>query len=602
MQFTMTIREGAAAVSGISALICGNSDYRVLIDYDAEWESRVRFLYVEIIRADGSETRFFPVPNNAVNLPAIRGAESLRLWLVGTALGVTVQSGKASLPCEPCITDTQASTFPDYFDVYNAVMQYAADVRAGISAEALEAELDAIRTHTAQPVPDSEYRTAVEADCAESGLSGTVTLPSGAAFTFTEDDILADSFGISANALTDDFLLPGGVPSAELSCTFAGSLAALDLSGASITADYTVQTHLCRRYALLLGTFRVREAQKAGTNQLQITAYDAMMQLDDIPVRELDITADTAYTPQEIIVMIAEKSGIPYTGSTADFVNSSRTFILSALDDTIETLRDLLMYTVQILCCCAFIGRDGGLHLSPVVYTEPSCTAGERQIMQSQVSAKRYQLGKIAAIVQQDADGVRTAKTLHRQTYWADGVSADLAENPLLRTLSTDADFWAIANVMLLNLCDALDFAAYDPAEITQTSDPATELMQWREYVTRSGTVHIPVTAYDWTFHGGISVTASGSEAIAGIQKTQAQKIASGERTSGTVGTITNVRREILLRLLQSHGNAAMEQYSNQVLSHFSYAELLQTAVPMTHAEMAQYTHAQLAELQQGQI
>ena len=602
MNFTLTIREKAASVSGISALICGNSDYRAVIDYDAEWETMTLFLYVEIIRADGSETRFFPVPNNAVNLPAIHGAESLRLWLSGTALGVTVQSSKAELICEPCVTDPQAHTFPDYFDIYNAIMQYAADVRSGASASVLEAELEAIREHTAQPVPESEYTAAMDADCVESRIRGTVKLPSGAVFAFTEDDILADSFGISANAMTGDFLLPGGVPSSELSCVFTGDRAAIDMSGAEITASYEVQTHLSRWYSLPLGTFYVHESQKAGMNQLEITAYDAMMKLDDISVKTLEITSGAAYTPQEILAMISDASGIPYNGSTSAFVNSDRTFILSALDDTIDTLRDLLMYTAQILCCCAFIGRDGKLHLSPVVYKEPSGTVGKRQIVQSQISAKRYQLGKINTIVQATVDGLRSAKTLYRQTYWADGALADLPENPLVRVVSSGSDVWTVANTMLLELCDALDFAAYFPAEITHTTNPAAELMDWREYETRSGTVHVPVTAYDWTFHGGSNVSACGTEAIAGIRKTQAQKIASGERTSGTVGTITNVRRTILLKLLQHGKNAAMELYTNQVLSHFSYAELLETVPPMAQAELAQYTHAQLAELQHRQI
>lgn len=595
MEFTLTIRNKTASLSGISALVCGNSGYRILIDYDAEWERVTRFLYVEIIRADGRETRFFPVPNNAVNLPAFYDAERLRFRLSGGYQ----KSGAAELPCEPCILDSPGFPVTDYFDLYNAVMQYAADKRNGASASVLAAELTAIQSYVPQPVTDEEYQNAVGADCVTSHLNGTVTLENGVRIPFTEHDVPANSFSIHANAMNGDFLLPGGVPAAELSAAFAGAFADYDFSGAEITAQYAVQCHLNRWYTLPLNTFTVMEANKSGTNLVQITAYDAMMKLDSIPVSKLNITADTAYSPQEILQMIAEAGGISYTGNTDECVNKNCTFILSALDDTIDTLRDLLMYTAQILNCCAYIGRDGALTLARIVSDASSGITGKRKIVQAQVSAQRYQLYTLSTVLQYKENGITVSKSCSPKTLWADGVYADLPENPLLRVLNTDT-LQARINAVG-SICDDLDFAVYHPAEIVQTSDPSVSLMEWREFESRSGTAQMPVTAYQWTFHGGQTVSAGGTEAIAGIRKTQAEKIASGERTSGNFA-FDNVKRVIMLMLIQQGGNNAMQHYTNQALSHFTYAELAHRNPPLTHAEMAQCTHDELSGLTHREI
>jgi len=597
MEFKMAIRNLSASISGISALVNGNSDYRVVIDYDADWNDVTRFLYVEIIRADGSETRFFPVPNNAVNLPAFQNAEKLSFWLSGGFL----RSERAEIPCEPCITDGQTHSPPMYFDVYNAMMQYIFDARHGASADRLEAEMNAIQTHTAQPVLESEYRAAIASGCVESRLRGTSRLENGASFSFTEHDILAGSFSINVNAMTGDFLLPGGVPSAELSCTFVGTLADYDLSGAEINVTYEVMTHLRRWYAVPLGTFTVFEPKKTGTNQLQITAYDAMMKLDSIPVSKLNITVDTAYSPLEILRMISGASGIPYTGNTDDCVNKNCTFILSSLDNTIETLRDLLMYTAQILNCCAYIGRDGSLILTRIVYKDSVGNVGKRQIVQSQISAKRYQLYSLHTMIQYKENGVNVSQSTSQKTYWADGVYAELPENPLLRVLVCEHDAEQERCFVIRYIRNDIDFATYYPAEIVQISDPTVHLMDWVSFETRSGTVAIPITAYQWAFHGGMNVNACGTEAIAGIRQTQAEKIASGERSSGSL-EYDNFLRVIRLLQIQKWGNSIMEALKNVDLAHFTYAELSGRHQPMTHAEMAALTHEQLGAMTHGAI
>lgn len=595
MEFTLTIRNKTASFSGISALVCGNSDNRILIDYDAEWSAVTRFLYIEIIRADSRETRFFPVPNSAVNLPAFYDAERLRMWLAGG----NMKSGSAELPCLPCILDNPGFPDADYFDLYNAAMQYIADKRNGAPASVLEAEFAAMQGYTPQPVTEEEYRNAVSADCVTSRLRGVITLENGTEIPFTEHEILANSFSIHADAVSGDFLLPGSVPAAELSVTMIGELAETDLAGAEIAAAYEVQCHLNRWYALPLGCYTALETKKSGPNQMQITAYDAMMKLDSISVKKLAITAGTAYSPQEILEMIAEAGGIPYSGNTDACVNHSCTFVLSALDDTIDTLRDLLMYTVQLLNCCAYIGRDGSLNLVRIVYGEPVRSAGKRQIVQSQISAKRYQLYALRAVLQYTENGVTVSKSCSPKTLWADGVYADLPENPLLRVLNTENP--QNRYNAIIQICEDLDFAAYFPSEITQISDPSAELMQWYGYNTKSGTVQMPLTAYQWTFHGGMTVSSCGTEAIAGIRRTQAEKIASGERTSGDI-SLDNVKRVLMLKMIQQGGNAAMQYYKNEALSHFTYTELARRNPPMTHAEMEQYTHAELSGLTHGQI
>lgn len=560
MDFTLKIRNKSASVSGISALICGNSDYRCVIDYDAEWNNVTRFLYVQIVRGEQTETRFYPVPNYAANLPAFYGADKILLWLAGGDL----QSNKAELPCELCAADYSGEQCTPYFDLYNAVMEYLATKNETLKTQ--------IENWQPQPVTHSEYRYAVAQNAVESRISGKITMQDETEISFTEHDILENSFSINANAMNGDFLLPGGVPSAELSCNFIGDLSEYDLSGAEIAANYEVQCHLNRWYSLPLGEFKAMEANKSGTKQLQITAYDAMAKLDHISVSKLEIEADAAYSAQQIIQMIASTAGISYTGNTDDFVNKNCTFTLSDLDDTIATLRDLLMYTAQILNACAYIGREGSLHLARIHNQNAAVSVGERQITKAQISAKRYQLYTLTTIIQYQENNVNTSKSIDAQTLWDDGVYADLQENPLLRVLHSDNNPQAMVDC-IVHICDDLDFVVYAPSEITHTSDPSETLLEWRSFSSRSGTVSIPITSYQWTFHGGSSAAACGSEALAGILKTQAEKVASGERTKGAM-EIDNMQRAVLLGLIQQGRNIYMQTCTNQKLSHFTYAEL----------------------------
>ncbi|MBP0976388.1 MAG: hypothetical protein J6P20_10015, partial [Oscillospiraceae bacterium] len=249
-----------------------------------------------------------------------------------------------------------------------------------------------------------------------------------------------------------------------------------------------------------------------------------------------------------------------------------RTYILSALDDTIHTLRDLLMYTVQTINCCAYISRERKLTISQIIKKDAAASAGRRQIMQSSVSAKEYQLYMLSTIIQYTEDGSTKSLNCTFPTLWPDGVYAELPENPLLRVISAE-NMKAAQIIVLQNITDALDWATFYPAEISQTGDPSTELMEWRTFETRSGTVTILVTAYRWTFHGGTEITAAGTEAIAGIQQTQAEKIAAGERTTGT-DYPDNMPRAVMLATIQTGGYMGMAFYSHRAIAHFTHKEL----------------------------
>ena len=576
MDLTLTIRDRIAAVSGIDELVCGNSDYHVNVDADAEWSGLTAELTVEVVREYSSETLHIPVTDSGADLPAIHDAYLLKISLTAQ----TLTSSTAYLNCAVCITDDRATGEKAYiceplFDVYNALMQYAADKLNGAPESLLDAELAAIEEHMAEPHPDfpwEEFRQAISAQTVWSRLYGTITPKNGEALHFTERDILANSFSISANAMTGEFLLPGGVPAKELTCTLLGDIADCDLYDAEISVTFQLLLRQSRWCDLPLGVYTVSDAQKSAPGQLSITAYDDMEKLNAIPISKLSVETGAAYTPQEIITMIAAASGLTYDGSTDDCVNSSRTYILSALDDTIHTLRDLLMYTVQTINCCAYISRERKLTISQIIKKDAAASAGRRQIMQSSVSAKEYQLYMLSTIIQYTEDGSTKSLNCTFPTLWPDGVYAELPENPLLRVISAE-NMKAAQIIVLQNITDALDWATFYPAEISQTGDPSTELMEWRTFETRSGTVTIPVTAYRWTFHGGTEITAAGTEAIAGIQQTQAEKIAAGERTTGT-DYPDNMPRAVMLATIQTGGYMGMAFYSHRAIAHFTHKEL----------------------------
>ena len=105
MEIVITVRDKIAYVQDDPEIICGNTDYAVQFDFDAEWdvytEKTAHFAYI----SDG-KPQFYDVifEGDSVIIPPLYRTNEV---LIGVYAGNIRTTTPAAVPCLPCITDGQ---------------------------------------------------------------------------------------------------------------------------------------------------------------------------------------------------------------------------------------------------------------------------------------------------------------------------------------------------------------------------------------------------------------------------------------------------------------------------------------------------------------
>lgn len=115
MEIKITIENKHCTVQGTPVIVCGNSDYTVAFDFDAEWElageKTARFSYVR----DGARMyQDAPITGSTAEMPAVYRTREVQ---VGVYAGDLVTSTPARIPCEKsiiCDTCTPDDPIPVY--------------------------------------------------------------------------------------------------------------------------------------------------------------------------------------------------------------------------------------------------------------------------------------------------------------------------------------------------------------------------------------------------------------------------------------------------------------------------------------------------------
>lgn len=134
-EIQISVKEKTAQISGTPVIVCGNSDYTVKFEFDAEWEpyevKTARFAYVR----DGVlRYRDVLFEGDRVAVPALNNTDETA---VGVYAGDIRTTTPARIPCMQCITDGTAGHQPPAPDVYEQLLIYLegknADSAAGIA-------------------------------------------------------------------------------------------------------------------------------------------------------------------------------------------------------------------------------------------------------------------------------------------------------------------------------------------------------------------------------------------------------------------------------------------------------------------------------------
>lgn len=580
---SITIRvDGTTATAGENArIVCGNSDYSLNLFFDSEWPDAARVITINGLSTEGEkQTITFTANNDHPDLPTISNAYILRVHIASGSMQTTVP---AIIFCDACVTDASGTEAAQRPDIYNMASEYIACRTNGESAQA-EAILAQLAALTPPPAfPGSAYRLTAVRPQRTTKLTGALTVGT-TEIALDSDSIVSDSVSIAWTATPSDFLLPGGVPTAELRCTIRTDIAPESLYGAQIALTYhilrpdVIRTEDDPRAVetwegIPLGTFDVAEAAADTETGVTITAYDGMMKIERVPRGDLPFASDTAYTPQEIITAIAQAAGVAYTGDLSDLpvrvrdYNAVRGYFVNRADTSIATARDLLSCIAQTLNALAFVDRFGELRIRPIAKTDPVADYDANARMSNRISRLPYRLLTLKTVVEmRGSDGSAVVHDYESQTLWADGVTAELPENPLWSVIDGT---YSTAEQSLNIITQALDPVTFAPGEATILGDPSLDPLDW----VRVNGADLPVTAFDWHFRGEHTITACGADAVAGIARSQAEKAALAERRAQVAGA-DNLLRTASLMTIQSAGHAAMALHDHEWLAHFTHGEL----------------------------
>ena len=207
------------------------------------------------------------------------------------------------------------------------------------------------------------YKALIAQPVRYTGISGTVTLKTGAQVALSDDGIDGGSLSIVRRLNRRGDFRTGGVYSAELSVGlkgFAGKTS--DLDGARISLTFLLYgADRATSESVPLGVFYVDGATIRRRSALVTLRADDAMMMFDVPAQE---TSGTYY---ELASAACSACGVSLATAQAAFAelpNGSKSAALNTA--RVQTWRDLLMYIGQATASFARINRSGALEFVPI--------------------------------------------------------------------------------------------------------------------------------------------------------------------------------------------------------------------------------------------
>lgn len=334
MTIQLTVSGTQLIVTGSPEIVCDNADYTAAVT--TTLTSPVLHLTAE---QDGQNTEYtLPLTDGQTTLPPIAGAWGVWCWVTGTADSAETTTERVWIPCRESIKASAYAAYSAPYDVYNAAMEYANAVMTGSATQdELDAMLAALQYRYEHPPewPGTAYKRAIAASVRETRLTGKITLTDSTEIPISSENIVESTFSIATSAVNDDYLLPGGVPSKELSASLRGDLPQETLRGAELEPTFRLRLESGAWQDIPLGTFTIMQAGDDTGRGIPVTAYDDMRRLDRIKPADCEFSAQTGYSPNQIISKICAAASIDYT-QNIDYDSrftgvSLHSFVLAAL-------------------------------------------------------------------------------------------------------------------------------------------------------------------------------------------------------------------------------------------------------------------------------
>lgn len=309
--------------------------------------------------------------------------------------------------------------------------------------------------------PVSEmFLQAVQGNTRKYYWTGKITTAAGAEYLFTQEDIVKGSGYITAQCCGNSEIELGAVYAAEMGISLFLDIDRYTLEDAEVELSYHLRLADGTYEAVPMGIFEVSEANRT-VHVLELKAYDRMLRFD----RAFN-GFETIGTAYGMMALCSTACGVELAQTQAEIEalpNGSELLSIYPEND-IETYRDVLYFTAQVLCGFFCINREGKLEFRQY---------GETPVMEI-LQKHRFSSSFSDFVTQYTAVSSTNLRTQTSEYYALeedDGLTMNLGVNPLLQFGLEETRAELCGNI--LTTLSAVNYVPFDSDTI---GNPALDL------------------------------------------------------------------------------------------------------------------------------
>ena len=309
------------------------------------------------------------------------------------------------------------------------------------------------------PVSEA-FLQAVQGNTRKIYWTGKITTVAGVEYFFTQEDIVKGSGYITAQCCGNSEIELGAVYAAEMGISLFLDIDRYTLEDAKVELTYHLRLADGSYEAVPMGIFEVSEANRT-THMLELKAYDYMLRFD----RDFN-GFETIGTAYGMMALCSTACGVELAQSQEEIEalpNGSELLSIYPEND-IETYRDVLYFTAQVLGGFFCINREGRLEFRQYGNTPVM------EIMQKHRFSSSFSdfVTRYTAV---SSTNLRTQTSEYYAMEEDDGLTMNLGINPLLQFGLEET-----REELCRNILTALSVVNYVPFDSDTIGNPALDL------------------------------------------------------------------------------------------------------------------------------
>lgn len=308
------------------------------------------------------------------------------------------------------------------------------------------------------PVSDA-FLKAIQSNSRNYYWTGEITTKKGQKYQFENKDIVKGSGYITRQCCGNTEIELGTVYAAEMGISLFTDIDRYSLEGGTVTLFFHLD--IGDEYEEVpMGIFEISEANRS-VKTLEIKAYDHMLNLE----KNFRNTLSSGI-PYDFLSLACENCKVPFAHTRADIEKMPNEKYLYGIygENDIESWRDLIYYTAQVLGCYCQINRQGKLELRKYG-TNPVMRITDKQRFSSSFS------DFITRYTAVNSTNQKTATAEYYALFPDDGLTMNLGVNPLLQFGLKDT-----REVIIRNILNDISKVRYIPFDSETIGNPALDI------------------------------------------------------------------------------------------------------------------------------